>query len=276
MKKINIMPFVKWAGGKRQLINEIEKRLPDKINNYYEPFVGGGAILFHLKPQKAYISDINTVLINAYNIIKYNPSELIESLKELDKIECTKETYNNIRTKFNNKILAREFDIEMASIFIFLNKRCFNGLYRVNSKGLFNVPFNNKSKCDSYNEDNIFNMSKYLKNVEIYNLDFEDVLKNAKKGDFIFLDSPYAPLNPTSFESYTKDGFDKDNHIRLSKVYKDLDKKGCLLMLTNHNTELIRDLYSGYKIEVVDAKRNINSNGSNRIGKEVIITNYEY
>lgn len=276
MTNSNLSPFVKWAGGKRQLINEIETRLPKTINNYYEPFVGGGAILFHLKPQKAYINDINTVLINAYNVIKTSPYELVNHLKKLDAIECTKEFYCDMRTKFNNKILAQEFDIEMASIFIFLNKRCFNGLYRVNSKGLFNVPFNNKVKCDSYDKDNIFNMSQYLKNVEIYNLDFEDSLKNAKKGDFIFFDSPYAPLNPTSFESYTKDGFDKENHIRLAKVFKELDKKGCLLMLTNHNTKLIRDLYSDYKIEVVDVKRNINSNGNNRTGKEVIITNYEY
>ncbi|TQC54556.1 DNA adenine methylase, partial [Mycoplasmopsis cynos] len=229
-----------------------------------------------LKPQKAYINDINSVLINAYNIIKTNPSQIISLLSELDKIECTKETYYNIRDRFNNKILSREYDVEMASLFIFLNKRCFNGLYRVNSKGLFNVPFNNKLKCDSYNKENILNISEYLKNVNITNLDFEESLINAKKGDFIFFDSPYAPLNPTSFDSYTKDGFDKESHIRLSKVFKRLDKKGCLLMLTNHNTKLIRDLYSEYKIEVVDVKRNINSKASNRTGKEVIITNYEY
>ncbi|UWV82739.1 Dam family site-specific DNA-(adenine-N6)-methyltransferase [Mycoplasmopsis cynos] len=276
MTNSNLTPFVKWAGGKKQLINEIEKRLPKQIKNYYEPFVGGGAILFYLKPQKAYINDINSVLINAYNIIKTNPSQIISLLSELDKIECTKETYYNIRDKFNNKILSREYDVEMASLFIFLNKRCFNGLYRVNSKGLFNVPFNNKLKCDSYNKENILNISEYLKNVNITNLDFEESLINAKKGDFIFFDSPYAPLNPTSFDSYTKDGFDKESHIRLSKVFKRLDKKGCLLMLTNHNTKLIRDLYSEYKIEVVDVKRNINSKASNRTGKEVIITNYEY
>ncbi|WP_031488832.1 DNA adenine methylase [Ureaplasma canigenitalium] len=276
MVNSNLTPFVKWVGGKRQLINEIEIRLPKQIENYYEPFVGGGAILFYLKPEKAHINDINSVLINAYNVIKTNPNQLINLLNYLDKMECTKETYFSIRDKFNNKILSKEYDVEMASLFIFLNKRCFNGLFRVNSKGLFNVPFNNKLKCDSYNKKNILGISEYLKNVNITNLDFEDSLENAKKGDFIFFDSPYAPLNPTSFEAYTKDGFDIENHIRLSEVFKRLDKKGCLLMLTNHNTELIRDLYSEYKIEVVDVKRNINSNGNNRVGEEVIITNYQY
>ncbi|MDW2852943.1 DNA adenine methylase [Mesomycoplasma ovipneumoniae] len=276
MTNSNLTPFVKWAGGKRQLINEIEIRLPKKIENYYEPFVGGGAILFHLKPQKAYINDINSVLINAYNVIRTKPNQLVNYLNELDEIECTKERYYKKRDKFNNKILSNEYDVEMASLFIFLNKRCFNGLYRVNSRGLFNVPFNNKLKCDSYSKENIFGISEYLKNVNITNLDFEESLENAKKGDFIFFDSPYVPLNPTSFESYTKDGFDRESHIRLAELFKKLDKKGCLLMLTNHDTELIRDLYSDYKIEVVDVRRNINSNGSNRMGKEVIITNYEY
>lgn len=274
MNYANMTPFVKWVGGKRQLIKEIEKRLPSTYNNYYEPFVGGGAILFHLKPKKAFINDINKVLINSYKIIKENPNELIETLKQLDNQEITKEKYYELREKFNKKLLQEEFDIETASLFIFLNKRCFNGLYRVNSKGLFNVPFNNKSKCDSYNNANIINISEYLKNVELSNLDFEESLKNAKPGDFIFFDSPYAPLNPTSFESYTKEGFEKKDHIRLSMLFKELDKKGCFVMLTNHNTSLIRELYNDYRIEIVDVKRNINSDGKNRVGKEVIITNY--
>ncbi|MGX9339214.1 DNA adenine methylase [Mycoplasma sp. 332] len=274
MQKKEIKPFVKWVGGKGQLIDEIKKRMPKYFNDYYEPFVGGGAVLFYLKPQKAHINDINRVLINAYNMIKNKPQQMIEILNVLDQKECKKEEYYELRTKFNNKLKLNEYDLELAALFIFLNKRCFNGLYRVNSNGFFNVPFNNKIKCDSYNRDNILEISQYLKNVEIENLDFEESLKKANKGDFVFIDSPYVPLNPTSFESYTKEKFGEDCHIRLAKVFRILDKKGCFLMLTNHDTDLIRDLYSKFNIKVVNVKRNINSNGNKRVGKEVIITNY--
>lgn len=274
--KNNIKPFVTWAGGKTQLIEEIMKRLPTKFENYFEPFLGGGAVLFHLQSKKAYVNDINTVLINAFKVIKNNPNDLIEKLKKLDEIECTKEFYYEKRKEFNKKIVANEFDTELASLFIFLNKRCFNGLYRVNSKGLFNVPFNHKKVGRSYDKENILNISNYLQDVEITNLDFEESLKQAKKGDFIFIDSPYAPLNTNTFVSYTKDGFDLESHIRLSKVFKSLDEKGCFVMLTNHNTDLIRSLYSEYKVETVNVRRNINSNGTNRKGVEVIITNYKY
>ncbi|VEU58937.1 DNA adenine methylase [Mycoplasmopsis gallinacea] len=272
----NLKPFVKWVGGKTQLIPEIKRRLPQKIKDYYEPFLGGGAVLLSLQPKKAYVNDINKVLINAFNVIKNRPSELIKILKSLDQVECTKEFFYQKREQFNNKLTQQEFDEEMAALFIFLNKKCFNGLYRVNSKGLFNVPFNNKTTGNSYDEQNILNINKYLQNVEISNLDFEESLKSAKKGDFIFIDSPYAPLNPNSFDAYTKEGFGEKNHIRLSKVFKELDKKGCFLMLTNHDTELIRDLYSEYNIDVVNVKRNVNSDGKNRKGVELIITNYQY
>lgn len=269
-----LIPFVKWVGGKRQLISEIAKRLPSKFNNYYEPFVGGGAVLFYLKPTNAFINDINSVLIYTYKTIKDNPREMMKKLKELDQLECTKDLYNQIRNQFNNKILSNQYDSEMTSLFIFLNKRCFNAVYRVKSQGLSNVPFNNKAKCNSFVEENILLISEYLQNVEIFNVDFEESLKNAKAGDFVFIDSPYALLKATSFESYTKDGFDLDSHIRLAKVFKELDQRGCYLMLTNHNTPLIRELYQDYKIDVVDVRRNVNSDGNNRIGKEVIITNY--
>ncbi|APJ38113.1 DNA adenine methylase [Mycoplasmopsis pullorum] len=274
--KNDIKPFVKWVGGKTQLIEEIKKRLPKKIKNYFEPFLGGGAVLFNLQPKKAYVNDINAVLINAFNVIKTNPNHLIENLKELDEKECTKEFFYEKREQFNKKIIANEFDIELASLFVFLNKKCFNGIYRVNSKGLFNVPFNNKTKVRSYDKENILKISNYLQNVEISNLDFEESLKQAQKGDFIFIDSPYVPLNSNTFESYTKEGFNLESHIRLSKVFKTLDEKGCFVMLTNHNTDLIRDLYSEYNIETVNVKRNVNSDGKNRKGFEVIITNYEY
>ena len=165
--------------------------------------------------------------------------------------------------------------MELAALFVFINKHCFNGLYRVNGKGLFNVPYNN-SRSASVDEKAIMDVSKYLKGVSIIDGDFEEACKDAKRGDFVFIDSPYAPLNPTSFESYTKEGFDIESHRRLANLYDELTDRGYYCMLTNHNTELINELYSnsGYKIDVVSVKRMINSDASNRVGEEVIICNY--
>lgn len=270
-----IQPFVKWAGGKRQLLEEIKKRMPQNYNTYYEPFLGGGAVLLELQPKKAVVGDINSSLINVYKIIREHPTQIIEYLSALDANETNKEIYYSMRELYNEKIKNNEYDIEQASLFIFLNKRCFNGLYRVNSKGFFNVPYNDKKFVNSFSEANIINISEYLKKIKIINNDFEIILKNASKDDFIFLDSPYAPLNPKSFESYTKEGFSLEDHIRLSKVFKKLDDKGCHIMLTNHNTKLIRELYNGYNIDTINVKRMINSDASKRKGEEVIITNYD-
>lgn len=272
---MNLQPFVKWAGGKRQLLPEILKRMPENFNGYYEPFIGGGALLFELKPERATINDINPHLIYTYNTIKDNAEELIKILEKWDKSETTKEKYYQVRDIYNKKILKEDFDIEMAAMFIYLNKRCFNGLYRVNSKGLFNVPFNNKKKVNSFDEENILNISKYLKKVNIKEGDFEEALMSVSKSDFVFLDSPYAPLNPTSFSDYAKQGFDIGSHERLAKVFKELDRKGCYIMLTNHDTKLIRDLYKDYNMENVKAKRMINSDSTKRFATELIVRNYE-
>ena len=275
MKKI--VPFLKWAGGKRQLLDRISERMPQNYNNYYEPFIGGGAVLFGLQPERALINDINESLINTYRIIATNPQTLIECVKELDsKIgEDGKKYYYDLREHYNDKLMKKEFDVELASLFIFINKHCFNGLYRVNGKGLFNVPYNN-SKRESIDEESIVEVSAYLKDVTILAGDFEVACQGAGNGDFVFLDSPYAPLNPTSFESYTKEGFDIESHKRLAKVFNELTDKGCYCMLTNHNTDFINSLYGnkGYKIDVVSVKRMINSDASKRIGEEVIICNY--
>lgn len=277
MSNSNVAPFVKWAGGKRQLIPQIRERMPKKYENYYEPFVGGGAVIFDLLPANAIINDINKALINTYRQIRDIPEEFIAAVNRLDKemSEDGKTYYYSLRELYNDKLMKSEYDLELASLFVFINKHCFNGLYRVNGKGLFNVPYNN-SRRTSIDEEIIMETSKYLKGVTIIDGDFEEACKNAKKGDFVFLDSPYAPLNPTSFESYTKEGFDVESHKRLSKFYDDLTDRGCYCMLTNHNTQLINDLYGnkGYKIEVVSVKRMINSDASNRVGKEVIICNY--
>lgn len=189
--------------------------------------------------------------------------------------EDGKKYYYTIREHYNDKLMRSEYDVELAALFVFINKHCFNGLYRVNGKGLFNVPYNNSRRV-SVDEDVIIATSEYLRGVTIIDGDFEQACKNAKKGDFVFIDSPYAPLNPTSFESYTKEGFDIESHKRLAKLYDELTARGCYCMLTNHNTELINELYGNkdYKIDVVSVKRMINSDASNRVGEEVIICNY--
>ena len=277
MSNKKAIPFVKWAGGKRQLLDKISERLPREYNNYYEPFIGGVAVLFELQPQNAIINDINASLINAYRIITDKPHEFIDNVKKLDLdiIDGGKEYYYSIREQYNDKLMKEEFDVELASFFVFINKHCFNGLYRVNGKGLFNVPYNN-SKNGSIDEEAIIAASEYLNNVKIMLGDFELACEDAKKGDFLFFDSPYAPLNPSSFESYTKEGFDVESHERLAKLFDKLSKRGCYCMLTNHNTDFINELYSnkGYKMDVVSVKRLINSDASKRTGEEIIICNY--
>ncbi len=277
MSNSRIAPFVKWAGGKRQLLSQIKERMPEKYNNYFEPFVGGGAVTFELLPKRALINDINKALINAYKQICDVPDVFLKAVNKLDEEmwEDGKKYYYSLREHYNDKLMKSEYDVELAALFVFINKHCFNGLYRVNGKGLFNVPYNN-SRRDSVDEDSIIEISKYLKEITIIAGDFEEACKEAKKEDFVFIDSPYAPLNPTSFESYTKEGFDIESHKRLARLYDELTARGCYCMLTNHNTVLINDLYGnkGYKIDVVSVKRMINSDASNRVGEEVIICNY--
>lgn len=277
MQNANLLPFVKWAGGKRQLLDKIKERLPLKYNNYFEPFVGGGAVLFGLKPEKAIINDINASLINAYKVIAHNTQDFLEYINNLDNgmWEDGKAYFYALRERYNDKIMQEEYDVEMAALFVFINKHCFNGLYRVNGKGLFNVPYNN-SRRSSVDSNLIVNLSGYLKNIQIIQGDFENVCQNAARHDFVFFDSPYAPLNPTSFESYTKEGFDMESHKRLSKLFDKLTDLGCYCMLTNHNTEFINELYGkkGYRMEVTSVKRMINSDASNRKGEEIIICNY--
>lgn len=277
MSNTYVAPFVKWAGGKRQLLPQIKARMPEKYNNYYEPFVGGGAVIFELLPANALINDINRALINAYKQIRNEPEAFLTTVNRLDAEmwEDGKEYYYSLREHYNDKLMKAEYDVELAALFVFINKHCFNGLYRVNGKGLFNVPYNN-SRGTSADEKIIMGISKYLQGVIVIDGDFEEACENAKKGDFVFIDSPYAPLNPTSFESYTKEGFDIESHNRLAKIYDELTARGCYCMLTNHNTKLINELYGnkGYKIDVVSVKRMINSDASNRVGEEVIICNY--
>lgn len=273
----NTAPFVKWAGGKRQLLNIIKEKLPKKYKGYYEPFVGGGAVLFELQPELAVINDINTALVNTYRMIKDECENFISAVHLLDESmwDDGKAYYLSLREQYNRKIEGGEYDIWTAALFVFLNKHCFNGLYRVNRNGQFNVPYNNSRRA-SIDAENIRAVSEYLKEIWILNGDFEDACKGASAGDFVFLDSPYAPLKADSFEAYTKEGFSVEEHKRLAKLFDELTKRGCFCMLTNHDTEFVRGLYGGkgYKMETVDVKRSINSDASKRTGQEIIICNF--
>ncbi|PAC34309.1 DNA methyltransferase [Caldifermentibacillus hisashii] len=272
-----IQPFLKWAGGKRQLLPEIRKYIPKRMGTYYEPFLGGGAVLFDLQPKKAVINDINSELINTYLVIKNNVDELIEDLR---KHENTSDYYYKIRDLDRDKNrFSKLSDVEKASRLIYLNKTCFNGLFRVNSQGQFNVPFGRYKNPNIVNEFVLRAVSHYLNNneVKILNGDFADAVSSAKKGDFVYFDSPYDPVSETaSFTGYTLGGFNKDEQIRLRDLFVDLDKRGCKVLLSNSATDFIKDLYKDYHIEIVSATRNINSIATKR-GKidEVLVMNYE-
>ena len=272
-------PFVKWAGGKRQIIDKLKKYAPDDFNVYFEPFVGGGALLFELSPKKAVINDYNDELMNVFECIK-DENKFIKMCNELNHYEVnhSEEFFYEIRNKDRDKTkFSKMPDYKRAARTIYLNKACFNGLYRVNSKNEFNVPFNRKTKINTYDGQNLGIIHSYLNfsDVKILSIDFEDAVKDAKKGDFIYFDPPYDSETET-FNSYTEFGFGKEEHKRLAKVYKELADRGCYVMLSNHNTTLVNELYKDFNIHIIEAKRNINSNGKKR-GKveEVIITNYD-
>lgn len=279
MKKADISPFLKWVGGKRQLIMEIEKRLPKSYNKFYEPFVGGGALFMYLQNSKTIINDMTEELINTYIQIKSNPIELMKKLDELEKKHSLtgKDLYYEIREMDRKEDWNSIDRATKAARMIYLNKTCFNGLYRVNKSGYFNVPFNNKKTIKTYAKENILNLSKFLNKlgVKILQGDFEDACKSARKGDFVFFDPPYDALENGSFESYTKDGFGVEGQKRLARLFKKLHKKGCYVMLTNHNTPLINELYKDFHIDVIKVKRLINSDSKNRVGIETIIYNYD-
>ena len=207
--KCQIHPFVKWAGGKRQILGEIQARMPESYSDYYEPFVGGGAVFLGIGPRVAVINDINKSLINAYCQIRDNPYLIMAQLDLLDNgqliSEDPKAYYYDARDRYNACITSDVYDVETAALLIYINKHCFNGLYRVNAKGCFNVPYNN-SKRVSYTAENIIGLSQILAGVTITSGDFERACAKAKAGDFVFFDSPYAPLKADTFESYTKEG----------------------------------------------------------------------
>ena len=271
--KSETYPIVKWVGGKRQLMFELIKNMPKSYNRYFEPFIGGGALFFELQPEQAYISDLNEELINLYSVVRDNVDELI---KDLSKHEVSKEYFLEIRNIDRTEQYTELSDVERASRFIYLNRTCFNGMYRVNSQGQFNVPFGHYKNPRIIDENNLLNCSELLKKTEIKCADFSEILTKVKKGDLVYFDPPYVPLNDTSsFTSYTKDGFDINMQFKLRDVCDELDNKGVKFMLSNSDTKLVNELYVNYEIKKVFASRQINANADGR-GKitEVLVRNY--
>lgn len=271
-----VAPFLKWVGGKRQLLSNINQHIPNKISTYYEPFVGGGALFFHNQPKKAVINDLNSELINVYKVIRDYPNELIEDLKT-HKNEA--DYFYEVRVLDRSPEYSDLSDIKKASRVIFLNKTCYNGLYRVNNAGEFNSPFGRYKNPNIVNEVTIKAVSNYLNNnkIEILNSDYEEVLKNIRKGAFVYFDPPYHPLSKSSnFTGYNQGGFNMYDQIRLRDVCNKLNEKGIKFLLSNSDAPLIKDIYKDYNIMLVKATRSINSNAKKR-GEinEVLIKNYE-
>ena len=290
-------PFLKWAGGKGQLLDTFDKMFPQKliegkIKTYIEPFVGGGAVLFHIlqnyKIEKAQINDINKELINCYRCIKADVEEVIKPLSILEKEYLSSENRNkyfyNVRERYNQIHLNGHYDYEKCADFIFLNHTCFNGLYRVNKEGKFNVPHGKYKKPLICDKENLRLCSQLLQKVEINFGSYEQVLEKADANTFLYFDPPYRPLlENNSFVSYDKAGFDDIDQIKLSQNYRNLNKQNCLLMLSNSDPKNINekdnffdDLYKSFNIERVYAKRMINCQANKRGNiTEIVVTNYK-
>jgi DNA adenine methylase len=269
--------FLKWAGGKLQLIEQFENLFPHNFRNYFEPFIGSGAVFFYvkskLKPNKVILSDTNEELVNCFVVVRDKPSELVELLLNHRK-KHSKEYYYAVRSIEVDRL----DNVNRAARLIYLNKTCFNGLYRVNSKGQFNVPFGDYENPSIFDKDMLFQASQLLQGVHLQVMTFEKVVDFAGKDDFVYFDPPYIPLSKTSsFTRYSKSDFSMKEQKRLSEVFRILDSRGCFVMLSNSDHALTRELYRHYEKNtvVVRAKRMINSVGSKRGAiNEVVVTNY--
>ncbi len=302
--KLGAKPFLKWVGGKRQLLEQFEKLYPielkiKKIKNYYEPFVGGGAVFFDIaqnyEVENAFLYDINDELILTYKVIQKDVQKLIEFLFRYDKQykklseEDRKQFFYEIRQNYNLQRFNIDYNkysdnwIPRAAQTIFLNKTCFNGLFRFNSKGEFNSPVGKYKNPKILDKQNLLNVSKLLEIATIKKADFSEVKKDIKESSFVYFDPPYRPISKTaSFTSYSKFNFQDDEQLKLAGLFYELDQQGHKLMLsnsdpknTNPEDDFFETIYSAYNITRVDAKRSINSNGSKRNSiKEIVVTNY--
>ena len=270
---VSAKPFVKWAGGKTQLLLELTSRVPRTFQRYYEPFLGGGALFFCIQPENAFLSDVNAELINVYRVVKNNVEKLIASLTQ----HVYQESYfYKIREADRTVEYTTWNNVQKASRLIYLNKTCFNGLYRVNSKGQFNAPFGDYQNPKICAPENLRACSKVLQSATLTSSSYLCTEKHVHEGDFVYFDPPYAPLSTTSnFTNYSKNGFSRENQETLRDLCVRLDKKGVFWMLSNSAAPLILDLYSDYNIEMVEATRAINSKAGKRGKiKEVIVRNY--
>ena len=277
--------LLKWAGGKNQLLERYKPIFPKKFNNYYEPFIGGGAVFYNLNELKliknnSYLSDLNKELINVYDCVKNNPYNLIQELNLL-KSKTSETDYYELRKKYNQRETLNLSNLEIAALFLYLNKTGYNGLYRVNKKNVYNVPWNKKTKVSFPDNDIILEWNKILSNVSLNTCDFRTILKNCKKNDFVYLDPPYTfPKEKESFTSYTPLNFSFQDQVDLAFQVKELDKKGVFVMISNHETDDLMNVYKNLNLKTMNihsfiARRSINSNASKRTGqKEIVICNF--
>ena len=278
LKYYNLQPFTKWTGGKRQLLGELRSYMPETYGRYFEPFVGGGALFFDLAPEKAVINDFNEELINAYRQIKNNPAELINLLIK-HKENNSKDYYLELRSADRDGRISRMTGVERAARILYMLRVDFNGLYRVNSKNQFNVPYGRYKNPKIVDVDLLYQISEYLNenDIEILQTDFAEAVKDAETGDFVYFDPPYIPLNETSsFTSYTHEGFSYEEQVRLRDTFKELTERGVYAMLSNSSSPLVEELYKDFNIYFVEAQRTNGAKRSSR-GKisEIIVTNYD-
>ena len=272
-----LQPFTKWTGGKRQLLPIIKSLMPDNYNNYFEPFIGGGALFFDLSPDKAVINDFNNELINCYQQIKKYPQKLIELLAKHQE-NNSKEYYLELRSADRDNRIDKMTNVERAARIMYMLRVDFNGLYRVNSKNQFNVPYGRYKNPKIVDSDLILSISQYLNsnNIKILTGDFEKAVQDVVAGDFVYFDPPYIPLSETSaFTSYTHEGFTYEDQVRFRDCFKKLDEKGAFVMLSNSSSPLVEELYKDFNIHKVEANRTNGAKTSSR-GKisEIIVTNY--
>lgn len=276
-KNILVNPILKWVGGKRQLLSDILPLIPRTYTTYVEPFVGGGAVFFELQPSKAIINDYNIELINVYQVVRDKPEELILEL-EKHAVNNSSDYYYEVRAKDRSEEYTFLSAVEKAARIIYLNKTCYNGLYRVNSAGQFNSPYGKYKNPKIVDPTTIRAMSKYLnkKDIKICQGDYKDILKSLRKGAFVYLDPPYMPVSSSaSFTGYTESGFSYEKQVELKNECDKLRKKGILFLQSNSDCPEIRELYSEYKILTVKAKRSINSKGNARGEVNEVLIYYE-
>jgi DNA adenine methylase len=274
-----ITPLLKWAGGKRQLRSELVSRLPYRWGTYFEPFIGGGALLVELanlgRLDHAVIGDKNPELVNLYRVVKRDPGKLARALTDV-KFRNDEESFRQLKAEFNALIGTKKRPVDRAALLVYLNKHSYNGLWRVNRKGQYNVPFGKHSHLSMPSHPSLLKFSRMLEGVTLIHADFERIVRTAEPGDFVYFDPPYHPLSKTArFTDYTTGGFSFDDQVRLARVFRRLSGRGVQVMLSNSCTSEIKDLYGEFSIHTVPAKRFINCKGEKRSGAfELIVTNY--